>query len=243
MQPRSPRAARRGVLLAWFVGTDVIMTRTITPLALVVALAACGFGPTASGSLGLLGLGDGGEIGDAGRRDDGGDDGGVGDDGGDFDRDDCKIEDESVGRTDVTIQLAGSTVRVASWTEKADSPRELVGFTLAVAGDDLVFTVKAGGEVYDASGDSWAHPRGDRGPDVSAISHIDFCDNGMPDGGDDGNDPGDDTGDDTGDDGDSGAECPPGTEGCAGGDGDSDDGTGSGDAGGDDPTCAGEVCG
>ena len=212
------------------------MTKIFT-VALLLPLAACGFDPNGSGSRGFFGLGEGGEIG----GDDGDD---VGDDG-DFDRDDCKIEDDNLGRTDVTIQLANSSARVSSWTEKADSPGEYVGFTLEVIGEDIVFTVKAGGDVFDASGDSWAHPLGDSGSAVSAVSHIDFCDNGVPegDGGDDGEDGGDD-GEDGGDD----AECPPDTEGCEpgstdGGDDGTEGGTGTEDGGEPVEGCTGEFCG
>jgi hypothetical protein len=240
---------------------SLAMKLTLGSLASLFVLAGCGAGFDFGGFGSEHGLTGDGEVltGDEGT-DDGADDGADGDedgdggDDGDFDRDDCKIEDEDLGRTDVAIAFAGSTVRVSSWTEKADSPGEYVAFTLEVSGAPIVFTVKAGGESYEGSGDSWAHPNGDSGPDVSAISHIDFCDNGEPIDGDsgaegEGEDDGDEGGDggDGGDDGNEGGDCPPGTEGCDAGEGEGGgesegEGEGEGTGDGEDDVCTAEIC-
>jgi hypothetical protein len=215
------------------------MLKRALAFSFLVPVTACGVDLDALLNGGLLGLSEA-EIGGAeeGARAGGGAGGAAGGggaaevrDGTGGDRDDCKIEDGDLGRTDLALELGQARVRVSSWEEKADSPGEYVGFALEVEGEAVTFRVKAGGEVHDGSGTSWSHPNGNAGSSVPAISHIDLCDNVVPGGGD-----GDDDGD--GGDGGGGAECPPNTEGCGGqpsggdGAGDGDDGAG-GNAGGE----------
>jgi hypothetical protein len=204
---------------------------------------------TAGCAGGDFGLGDFGTLNAAqedlpGEFDDGQSNGNDND--GEWDRDDCKIEDENLGRTDLTLTLAGVQVTVSNWVEKDDSPGEYIGFTLDGVGDDFGYTVKAGTDRYDGEGANWDHPNGTTGPQVHAISHIDFCDNCVPGepcgagggddtgGGDDPNGGGDDEGGDDDDDNDFECEeCGTGnggdgnTDGNEGLTGDDADGSGS----------------
>jgi hypothetical protein len=126
---------------------------------------------------------------------------GDGDGDGDIDRDDCKIENDSIGQEDVVLALGSRTVTFSDWVGKADSPGEFVGFTLAVSNDSTVsYVVKAGGEQHTGSATTWLHPAGaDGGPNAPGISHIDMCDGNGDGGGGDGG--GDDGGGDGGGDG------------------------------------------
>jgi hypothetical protein len=124
----------------------------------------------------------------------------------DFDRDDCKVEDEAIGVNGVAVPTPAGEVRVVAWTLKTGETGEYVGFELS---RNARFVVKAGGETWAGEGASWTHPNGDSGAEVPAISHIDFCED---DGGDDGG--GDDSGGDDCDDvdgcdGGGGGELPP----------------------------------
>jgi hypothetical protein len=106
------------------------------------------------------------------------------------DRDECKVEDGEVGVDDLAVPTPAGEVRIVSWRTKDGEPGEYVGFTLSRRAR---FTVKAGLDVWTDEGTTWTHPYGYDGPDVNAISHIDFCDDdcededgGDGDGGDDG---------------------------------------------------------
>jgi hypothetical protein len=137
--------------------------------------------------------------------------------GGGFDRDDCKVEDDDLGRVGVLIDLNGVQITFEEWITKDGEPGEYIGFVISVDGaDQLSYTVKAGTDRFPGQGSVWMHPIGTGGSEVSAISHIDFCD-GLPDGGDPGNgDPGDgDPGDGDPGDGDPGDQICFDDGGCA----------------------------
>lgn len=94
-----------------------------------------------------------------------------------FDRDDCKIEDGDIGVEELTLPLGDIEVTFYDWIEKDGESGEYVGFSMEIIGaDGLSYMVKAGGERFQGDGLSWLHPHGTGGPEVSAISHVDFCD-------------------------------------------------------------------
>jgi hypothetical protein len=116
--------------------------------------------------------------------------------------DECvKIEDEQIG-ADVVLQVGDIEVAVDGWIEKAGEPDEFRGFTFQATGD-VVFRVKAGGELYYGAESPWTNPNGEGGPEVSAVSNVVFC---PPEDGDEDGDGGDGGGDDTDDAGDLGGD-------------------------------------
>jgi hypothetical protein len=88
----------------------------------------------------------------------------------------CKLEGAGIGQVGATATVHGTTVTFLSWTPKADSPGEYVGFTLSPEGASMDYVVKAGTELYAGSGYEWIHPEGDSGPAAHGISNVDFCD-------------------------------------------------------------------
>jgi hypothetical protein len=103
----------------------------------------------------------------------------------DYDGDDCvKIENEEIG-TDLTLDVAGTSVSVHSWVTKTGEPNEYRGFSYS-SESEIVYRVKSGGELFYGSARTWANPNGEGGSEVSAVSNIVFCppdDGGAPDGG------------------------------------------------------------
>lgn len=104
---------------------------------------------------------------------------------GDDDACECKIEGSDIGVVGAPVQVDGEIVVFESWTPKADSPGEFVGFTLSPNAASISYVVKTGGDTYPSSGVTWSHPGGASGPGAPGISNVDFCveDDG---GGDDG---------------------------------------------------------
>ncbi len=109
---------------------------------------------------------------------------GIGHDG---DGEGCKIEGSQIGKVGVVLEHDGVAVTFTSWTPKAGSPNEYVGFTYSLSGaSSVVYTVKAGTQKYIDDATQYAVPG------THAISNVDFCDcppDGEGDGG--GGDPGD----------------------------------------------------
>lgn len=87
----------------------------------------------------------------------------------------CKIEGSAIGVVGTIVHVGGDIVVFESWTPKADSPGEYVGFTLSANAAGLDYLVKAGTDVFAASGTSWSHPDGSSGSEVNAISNVDLC--------------------------------------------------------------------
>ncbi len=91
-----------------------------------------------------------------------------------YDRDDCKIEGAQIGVVGLELRLGDVTVVFDSWTAKAGEPNEFMGFSFHTTGRSVGYVVKAGGDRYHSTDESWVHPDGTQGP-VSAISNVDFC--------------------------------------------------------------------
>ena len=87
----------------------------------------------------------------------------------------CKIEGPSIGEDGTFVHVDGERIVFESWTPKAGSPDEFVGFTLSPNAAGLSYLVKAGTEVFVGSGTSWSHPAGDSGPAAHGISNVDLC--------------------------------------------------------------------
>ncbi len=89
----------------------------------------------------------------------------------------CKIEGSDIGRVGAAVKPPGhTTIRVAEWIEKEDSPGEYIGFTLWGDFTGATYVVKAGTQTFRVSGaESWSHPGGNAGPGAPGISNVDFC--------------------------------------------------------------------
>jgi hypothetical protein len=87
----------------------------------------------------------------------------------------CQKVESGDLKVGLELTLAGVTLRVAALQPKADSPGELVGFTVVASGRGLSYLVKAGGDAFCGSASEWTNPNGTSGPKASAISHVDFC--------------------------------------------------------------------
>ena len=94
--------------------------------------------------------------------------------------DTCKIENDDIGVDGITVDANGVLITITSWIPKADSPGEYVGFTFE-SDPEADYIIKAGTDYFASTGFSWSHPNGDSGPEVSAISYIDFCPGGDSD--------------------------------------------------------------
>jgi hypothetical protein len=92
----------------------------------------------------------------------------------------CKIEGSDIGLVGATADANGVLVTITEWIPKADSPGEYVGFTFE-SDPEVDYIVKAGNDHFAGTGYTWSHPSGDSGPDVAAISNIDFCPGGPSD--------------------------------------------------------------
>jgi len=89
--------------------------------------------------------------------------------------DECKLEGALIGVEGATIEVNGQTVTFSNWVQKDGEPNEYIGFDIDTPG--LMFTVKAGRQIFGAEGTSWSNPFGTGGNTVKAISNIDFCGN------------------------------------------------------------------
>ncbi len=108
--------------------------------------------------------------------------------GGDDEECGCKIEGSDIGVVGALVHVGGDIVVFESWTPKADSPGEFVGFTLSPNAASISYVVKTGIDRYPATGVAWSHPGGASGPGAPGISNVDFCDedgDGEPDDGGD----------------------------------------------------------
>jgi hypothetical protein len=93
-----------------------------------------------------------------------------------------KIEGSQIGRAPQTLALAQpASVTITSWTAKAGSTSEYVGFSFTSVGP-ISYAVKTGTQTYAGTATTWQHPEGTSGSDAPAISNITFCptDGGVP---------------------------------------------------------------
>lgn len=85
----------------------------------------------------------------------------------------CKLEGAAIGVNGSTVVVNGVTITFSNWIPKVGSPGEFVGFTIDKPG--YTFTVKAGNELLSGKGTTWVNHNGTSGPNVKAISNINFC--------------------------------------------------------------------
>lgn len=98
----------------------------------------------------------------------------------------AKIEGADIGVENLSLAVGGKVVTFHSWVNKAGEAAEFVGFSYAVSGGAVVYTVKAGGELHPGNGSPWMHPAGvDGGSEAPGVSNVVVCDPD-DDGGDDG---------------------------------------------------------
>lgn len=163
-------------------------------------------------------------------------------------RDCLKLEGGQLG-DDLELDVNGREVVISDWIHK-DGEGDYIGFHVD---GDVIVVVKAGTDLFEATGGTWVHPGGTSGPNAKGISFVAFCepptddpecrpvDGGDPgDGGSGGGTPGTSGGDDPGTSGGGSGDpddgycdpytCEPGGQ-LGGSDGDDGDSGGSGDGG------------
>lgn len=90
-----------------------------------------------------------------------------------------KIEDETLGAEETSLEVGTATLWIDGWVEKDDSPGEWIGFSWTLSGGPVSIRVKAGTEVYEAlledESGTWIHPEGTEGPRAKAISDVVVC--------------------------------------------------------------------
>ena len=106
----------------------------------------------------------------------------------------AKIEGSQIGLENLTIEVGSKLLTFHSWELKEGEAGEYIGFSWAQTGA-LSVRVKAGTDVFDAQGGSWANADADE----HAISNVEGCDpddgegeGDDPDDGDGGGNPDDD---------------------------------------------------
>jgi hypothetical protein len=147
-------------------------------------------------------------------------------------RDECKPERAAFGTEGYEFTVGSRQITFSDWRTKDDVRGEFIGFSLSFNGTPFEYAVKAGGEEYATSDTIWLNPHGTSGPEVSAISHIDFCPDGyLPPADGETECDGDESGDDS-----SGDDSCTNPDGCTDEDGDGvpDDDGDYGDDSGDD---------
>lgn len=120
----------------------------------------------------------------------------------------AKIEGSQIGVENLTIEVGSKLLTFHSWELKEGEAGEYIGFSWSQTGS-LSVRVKAGTDVFDAQGGSWANADADE----HAISNVEGCDPDDPGAGDGEGDPddgdgGDGDGDDTPDDPDGSGDVP-----------------------------------
>jgi hypothetical protein len=89
-----------------------------------------------------------------------------------------KIEGSDIGRL-ITLEVPDAdgegtvSITFTGWITKDGEPNEYIGFTLD---GNASFFVKAGTEIFEGSGDSFANPYGTGGSAVKGISYVAICD-------------------------------------------------------------------
>jgi hypothetical protein len=91
----------------------------------------------------------------------------------DDNRAECKIEGDDIGKNNAEVTFNGVTVTFTNWVKKDGEDNEYIGFDLSV---EATFQVKSGTDLSTWTGTTWKNPYGTGGPDVKAISNVDFCD-------------------------------------------------------------------
>ncbi|MGA0255412.1 MAG: hypothetical protein ACO3NR_06930, partial [Rhodothermales bacterium] len=97
----------------------------------------------------------------------------------DDNRAECKIEGNDIGVEGLTLDVDGVIVTFSNWVQKDGEAGEYIGFDIDV---ESTFRVKSGLDLSTWTGTTWKNPYGIGGPNVKAISNIDFLCDGPPGG-------------------------------------------------------------
>lgn len=86
----------------------------------------------------------------------------------------ARISAEDIGQLPLELDVGGQTVRLAEWTATDETQVDVVGFAAQVPAG-VVYTVRAGGDVFVGAQPRWLHPAGLVGPKVHGIDQVTFC--------------------------------------------------------------------
>jgi hypothetical protein len=86
----------------------------------------------------------------------------------------ARVARDDIGRLPLELNVGGQVVHFAEWTATDETQTTLVGFAAQVPAG-VVYTVRAGGDVFVAQGSRWLHPAGLVGPKVHGIDQVTFC--------------------------------------------------------------------
>lgn len=92
----------------------------------------------------------------------------------------ARVSMDDIGRLPLDLNVGGQVVHFAEWTATDETQAELVGFAAQVP-PGVVYTVRAGNDVFVAQGSRWLHPAGLVGPKVHGIDQVTFCKLPAPD--------------------------------------------------------------
>ncbi|MCC6337290.1 MAG: hypothetical protein IT380_25260 [Myxococcales bacterium] len=86
----------------------------------------------------------------------------------------ARISLDDVGRLPLELNVGGRTVKLAEWTATDETQAELVGFAAQLP-SDVIYTVRAGADVFVGGEPRWLNPNGLVGPKVHGIDQVTFC--------------------------------------------------------------------
>lgn len=86
----------------------------------------------------------------------------------------ARVSADDVGRLPLELNVGGQPVLFAEWTATDETQTELVGFAAQLPAN-VVYTVRAGADVFVGQGSRWLHPAGLVGPKVHGIDQVTFC--------------------------------------------------------------------
>jgi hypothetical protein len=86
----------------------------------------------------------------------------------------ARISADELGQLPLELDVGGRTVRMAEWTATDETQTELVGFAAQLPAD-VIYTVRAGGDVFVGGQPRWLHPAGFVGPRAHGIDQVTFC--------------------------------------------------------------------
>ncbi|MEW5738212.1 MAG: hypothetical protein AB1938_04765 [Myxococcota bacterium] len=86
----------------------------------------------------------------------------------------ARISADDIGRLPLELDVGGRAVRLAEWTATDETQAELVGFAAQLPAD-VIYTVRAGDDVFVGGEPRFLHPHGLVGPKVHGIDQVTFC--------------------------------------------------------------------
>jgi len=86
----------------------------------------------------------------------------------------ARVSADQLGQLPLELDVGGRTVRLAEWTATDETQAELVGFAAQLPAD-VIYAVRAGGDVFVGGQPRWLHPAGFAGPKAHGIDQLTFC--------------------------------------------------------------------